>query len=79
MHAFPWWFDFLMNALFVLLSWQTWVVIGVLVVELFGHARDFGRLVEGGKERPSRASEERRNENISEMKKRIGPSMQSAS
>ena len=31
MHAFPWWFDFLMNALFVLLAWQTWVVIGVLV------------------------------------------------
>lgn len=35
MHAFPWWFDFLMNALFVLLSWQTWVVIGGVAVGIF--------------------------------------------
>lgn len=35
MHAFPWWFDFLMNVLFVLLSWQTWVVIGGVAAGIF--------------------------------------------
>ena len=35
MHDLPWWFDFLMNALFVLLSWQTWVVIGGGAVGIF--------------------------------------------
>ena len=28
MHSFPLWFDFLLTGVTILLSWQTWVILG---------------------------------------------------
>lgn len=32
MHAFPWYFELLIDATIILLSWQTWMVLAVAVV-----------------------------------------------
>jgi uncharacterized membrane-anchored protein len=32
MHSLPWWGELAINAIFVLASWKTWVVVGLLAL-----------------------------------------------